>query len=357
MRKVHPLIEALVTAFYGGGSLEKQIEAFLKDFENVTGYRINIQNPDAGIFWFVKQKWGLPFDALIHFLDLKETLRKKKHKRLKKESVGILIGSVIIQGLRLLEKEVGFKSLFNYKTESLDAKKEAEKFRKLFTLEQEILTFEKLRSFLEEQNVPVFALPIDKKSEEGICNPDKYVFILINSYNPKILSGFLLAHELGHLIFNGKSSEEESFANKFGTYLIISPSVGEQIKKIYESYKRERKQNIHRFISSICKEFSCKIHPQTALAFLRYEELLSQTNFKKLQKATLQYIRKKETENIRVEWLKILLQPVEIYISKKYKQLIENLFQQRKISDKRKKELLLEDYLQCVEGSSAAIPQ
>jgi len=47
--------------------LEKQIEAFLKNFENIASYRIDVQNPDAGIFWFVKQKWGLPFDALFRF--------------------------------------------------------------------------------------------------------------------------------------------------------------------------------------------------------------------------------------------------------------------------------------------------
>ena len=356
MLKVHPLIEALITSFYGGGNFEKQKEAFLKDFEKITGYRIDIQNPDAGIFWFVKQKWGLPFDALIHFLDLKETLRKKKYKHLKKESVGILIGSVIIQGLRLLEKKVGFKSHFNYKTESLDAKKEAKKFRRLFALEQEILTFEILRSFLEKQSVPVFALPIDRQSEEGICNPGKYAFIIINSYKSKPLGGFLLAHELGHLIFNGKSLEEESFANKFGTYLVISPSVGERIKKIYEVYRRKRKQNIHVFISSICKEFSCKIHPQTALAFLLHEEVINQPLFQAIREVILQYIKKKETENIRVKWLKNLLQPLGIYISKIYKDSIENLANKGAISEKRKKELLLEDYLQWVKGSSVAIP-
>jgi len=132
MQKLHPLIEALVTSFYGGGSLDKQIEAFLKDFENATGYRIDIQNPDAGIFWFVKKKWGLPFDALIHFVDLKETLKKKKYKNLKKDSIGILIGSVIIQGLRLLEKNLNFKPSVDYKAICLDAKDEASKFRERY---------------------------------------------------------------------------------------------------------------------------------------------------------------------------------------------------------------------------------
>jgi len=206
--------------------------------------------------------------------------------------------------------------------------------------------------------VPVFALPINKQSEEGICNPGKYAFIIINSYKPKPLGGFLLAHELGHLIFGGESSDdkEEKFANKFGTYLVISPSVGEQIKEIYEVYRRNRKQNIHLFISLICKKFSCKIHPQTALAFLRYEEVISQPTFRTLQGAILQYIRKKETENIRTKWLKILLQPIGINISDSYKQFLEELFQQGKISEKRKKELLLEEYLQCAKESSVAIP-
>ena len=357
MREVHPLIEAIATSFYGGRTLQEKVKEFLKDFKKITGYYIDIYSPDGGIYWFAEQKWKLPPDSLINFVSLIEVIKRKKHKNLKRNSEGILIGSVIIQALKLFKKEFNIKTTFQYTAKIKDAKQEALNFRSIFGLDEEILTFDKLTNFLESHSIPVFVLPLRKLKEEGICNPGEYAFVIINQLNPFPLASFLLAHEIGHLIFlwDTNETEEENFANRFGTYLIISEKAGENIKTIFDKIKRTSNKYFL-FTREICLQFSCKIHPKTALAYLMYEGLLEYPLFRKFNSELQKLLNSFPNKNISTDWLKQLISIPSIRFPQFYVKALEELVKTEKISEQRKKELMLEEYLQWLKEQYAVIP-
>ncbi len=348
MQKVHSRIRTIIEGIYGEYNKEN-IKKFLKEYKKIMGSTIDLENPHAGIYIFIRRKWGLSSDAIINLEKNLEFFRSKKFKTLKQTSYSFLLANMIKNFLNFLYNlgEISINKIdFIGKG---NPKEDAKLFAKTYGFpENEIISYEELRNLLENKyNIYVFQLPLDTNHHEGIINPDTPSFIVLNANADKVRAGFLLAHEIGHLVFNPnnenyKHEDEEDYANKFATHLIVPDNVVEKLKRIFRQSIQRESRFPFIFSKKICLMFSCDLSPNTALMKLFYEGFISKEELEKYNQKLIKFIKAKGKHDNKVKWLQQLTESIGIYIPVKYELAVEKAYNKGLITENRKREFLLE---------------
>ena len=352
MQKVHPRIKAIIEAIYGGFN-KKSIEKFIKEYKKTMSNTIDLENPNAGIYLFIRRKWGLSSDAITNLEKNLEHFKNKKFKTLKQTSYSFLLMNMITNFLNFLYSlgEISINKIdFIGKGNPED---DAKLFAKTYGFpEDEIISYEKLRNLLENKyDIYVFQLPLNTNHHEGIINPDTPSFIVLNANADKVRAGFLLAHEIGHLVFNpnNKSSkrrksdkDEEDYANKFATHLIVPESIVGELKSIFVKSIQGESRFPFLFSREICLKYKCDLSPSTALMKLFYNGFISKEELEKYNQKLIKFIRAKGKHKNKVKWLQKLTESLGVYIPTKYKLAVERVYKKGLITENRKRELLLE---------------
>ncbi len=351
MKHIHPRIKQLIEAVYGHVD-KKTIKKFSEDYSKVMNEGIDLENPHAGIYVFLRRKWGLSRDALLGIDESIKVFRHKKFKNLKNFRYAFLLSNILRNFLNLLYNfnEISINKLdFSAKG---NPEEDARHFADLYGLPgNKIVSFEDLEQLLEKHDIYVFVLPLDTDFHEGIIYPDTPTFIVLNSKVYKVKAGFLLAHEIGHLIYKQKhNDEEENFANMFATHLVLPDILLDEIEKIFKTSKEE-KNFAFKFSRNICLRYKCKVSPRTALMKLYYKGLISKQELEAYDKKLTRFIKKKEKHENKVEWLRKLIEEIGTKIPLKYRKAVEQAYKKGKISAGRKRELLLEDLLNVYSGN------
>lgn len=351
MVDIHPRIRQLIEAAYGSVN-EKTIKEFLEDYKEVMGEEIDIENPHAGIYVFLKRKWGLTRDALLGIDEAIKVFRHKKFKNLKNFRYAFLLSNMLRTFLNLLYNfnEISINKL-DFSAEG-NPEKDAQHFANFYGLNvNRVVSFEDLKWLLEKFDIFVYVLPLDTGFHEGISYPDTPTFIVLNSRVYKAKASFLLAHEIGHLIYKrNHNDEEENFANTFATHLVLPDTFLDEIAGIFERSKKEKNFPFE-FSKGICLRYQCKVFPKTALMKLYYKGFINKEDLEIYDKKIMRFIKGKAKHKNKVRWLKELTEEIGIKIPSKYREAVERAYEEGKISSGRKKELLLEDLVHVHSGN------
>ena len=351
MVNIHPRIRQLIETVYGSVN-EKTIKKFLEDYKEVMGEEIDIKNPHAGIYVFLRRKWGLSRDALLGIDESIKIFRHKKFKNLRNFRYAFLLSNMLRTFLNLLYNfnEISINKL-DFSAEG-NPEKDAQRFANFYGLpEYKVVSFKDLEQLLEEYDIYVYVLPLDTGFHEGIIYRDIPTFIVLNSRVYRAKAGFLLAHEIGHLIYKrNHNDEEENFANIFATHLVLPDALLDEIVEIFEKSKKEGNFSF-KFSRYVCLRYGCKVFPKTALMKLYYKGFIDEKELKIYDKKLAKFIKGKEKHNNRAKWLRELTEEIGIKIPLKYRKAVEQAYKKGKISSGRKKELLLEDLVHVHSGN------
>jgi len=350
MENIHPRIRHLIEAVYGSVD-NKTIKKFLEDYKEVMDEEIDIKNPHAGIYVFLRRKWGLSRDALLGIDESMKVFRHKKFKNLKNFRYAFLLSNMIRNFLNLLYNfnEISINKL-DFSAEG-NPEKDAQNFANFYGLDiNKVVSFEDLERLLERFDIFVYVLPLDTGFHEGIIYPDTPTFIVLNSRVYKAKAGFLLAHEIGHLIYKrNRNDEEEDFANIFATHLVLPDAFLDEIVEIFKRSKKGRSFPFE-FSKRICLRYRCKVFPKTALMKLYYKGFINEKELKTYDKKLTAFIKGKAKHKNKVWWLRELTEEIGIRIPLKYRKAVEQAYEEGKISIGRRKELLLEDLVHVHSG-------
>jgi Zn-dependent peptidase ImmA (M78 family) len=338
MNELHPIIENFINMFYEGNK-----NKFLREYSSFLNKEINLTKPSAGIVKFIKLKWGLSSDVLLGLEEIKLGLKNKKFKNLKKNSNAYAFASALLKFIQfLIEKKQLVANELDFRSRIQNPKEDAERFIDFYGLNKSsVNNFEILKNILEDRDIYIFAFPLDTDLQEGVIYIQSPSFIILNSNIKCIKSGFALAHEIGHLLYKDIEDEnlEEKFANQFATYLVIPSKIVPYVEEIFFSAKKE-KNKIFSFIKSICKQFNCSIHPNSAIERLYLEGILSRTERDFWRSEILKLEKNIDKRKSKSAWENKYKEKLGIIISDKYKKAVERLVELDEISEKRAFELL-----------------
>ena len=316
------------------------VNRFRKEYEALVGGKFSFESPSAGIVVFLRKKWGLPSDALLELPRVIKEVKNRSFKNLRNNSNAYFFVSAVLRFLKLLEQE-GLLSAnkLDYKSQSLDPKLDAKRFIEFYGLSKdEINSFEKIRKVLEERDIFVFSFPIDHSFHEGVVYTKSPMFIVLSSNIKYPKAAFSLAHEVGHLIYEGVEvgeNEEERLADMFATHLVVPDELVGVIKLLKNKASHINYKNRYFiFASLLCKQFDCCIAPEVALMKLFYCGEISYPELKDWRRKLISL--QKRYRNPEKNWIKRWISPLGVQLPEKYKEAVDKL----DFSGRRKEEML-----------------